>query len=206
MKGNEFRVIIVDDHPLVRLGINSLISFNPKFNVVGEASNGLEGWDLVQKLLPDIVIIDIVMPIIDGISLVEKIQNLAVRPKTLLMTAVEEFVDFNLAFCSNADGIVLKSLPKRDFIYAMEKVLDGYKVYSKGIFKLAYMGSIFEYVPSETIHLSSVQQKIISKRMEKDPFPKIAEDLRLSIPEMASEINKILDQLDDCEVLINSLV
>lgn len=203
MNGEEYRVIIVDDHPLVRLGIKSLIGFYPKFIVIGEASNGLEGWDLVQTLSPDIAIIDIVMPINDGISLVKKIQNLAVKPKTLLMTAVEEFVDFNLAFCSNADGIILKSLSKKDFIDAMESVLDGYKVYSKGIFKLASMEKIFEYVSNETIYLSSIQQKIISKRLKKNPFPVIAEDLNLSISEMASEISKILTKVDDCEVLIN---
>ncbi|MFN3782019.1 MAG: response regulator transcription factor, partial [Candidatus Kapaibacteriota bacterium] len=197
---------IVDDHPLVRLGIKSLIGFYTKFNVVGEASNGLEGWNLVQTLSPDIAIIDIVMPVIDGISLVERIQNLPSKPKTLLMTAVEEFVDFNLAFGSNPDGIVLKSLPKNDFISAIESILNGKKVYSKGIFKLASMEKIFEYVSNETIYLSSIQQKIISKRLIKDPFPKIAEDLNLSITEMVSEINAILNQIDDCEVLINSTV
>ncbi|MFN3306985.1 MAG: response regulator transcription factor [Candidatus Kapaibacteriota bacterium] len=206
MKGDEYRVIIVDDHPLVRLGIKSLIGFYTKFNVVGEASNGLEAWNLVQTLSPDIAIIDIVMPVIDGISLVERIQNLPSKPKTLLMTAVEEFVDFNLAFNSNPDGIVLKSLPKNDFISAIESILNGKKVYSKGIFKLASMEKLFQYVSNETIYLSSIQQKIISKRLIKDPFPKIAEDLNLSITEMVSEINAILNQIDDCEVLINSTV
>lgn len=206
MNDNSFKVIIVDDHPLVRLGIKSLISFYPKFKVVGEASNGLEGWDLVQALSPDIAIIDIVMPVLNGISLVKKIQSLEEKPKTLLITAVEEFVDFEIAFFSNADGIVLKSLPRKCFVSALESISDGKRVYSKAIFNLMFKDKVLRFVENETIQLSSIQQRIISKRMEKNPFPKIAEDLNLSISEMANEIANILNQLDNYDILINSVV
>lgn len=199
-------LIIADDHPLVRLGIKSFLMNEPKFCVVGEASNGMEALELIETLSPDIAIVDIVMPVLDGISVAKHLQGNDIKPKILLLTALEEFVDVTSAFFSGADGILSKNISQSSFIDSLEQVLQGKKVYCKSALQFLFAEGKYMHNSQEILKFSKLQQKIIDRRLRGFLFSEIAQELNLTMPQMASEISQILDSIDDYEILFKSTV
>jgi two-component system LytT family response regulator len=86
---NKIRVLIVDDEPLARRGIRQLLETEKDFEIAGEAANGREAASVIDKLKPDLIFLDIQMPLLDGFSFVEKMgaQNL---PEIVFVTAYDE--------------------------------------------------------------------------------------------------------------------
>ncbi|MCX7909257.1 MAG: response regulator transcription factor [Ignavibacteria bacterium] len=204
-QSSHYSLVIADDHPLVRVGIKSYLFSEPKFRIVGEASNGLEALDLIETLSPDIAVIDIVMPHLDGVSLTKQLQEKNLKSKVLLITALEEFIDVSDAFFSGADGIISKSVSQEVFINTLEQIASGKKVYCKAIFQLLFDNNRYTRTSKDLVNFSKLQQKIISRRMRGYLFSEIAQELNLSIPEIASEVSCILETLDDYEFIINSI-
>ena len=90
---NKINVILVDDHEMVRLGLKSFLNLQGDVEVVGEAENGREGVDLALELRPDVVVMDLVMPELDGVQATMKkfIQSLKLAPKAIcLKRAVQQ--------------------------------------------------------------------------------------------------------------------
>lgn len=201
---DQFTIILADDHPLVRIGIKYYIMSQPEFNVVGEASNGLEALELVDALQPDIAIVDIVMPCLDGISLVRHLQNFQKKPKTILVTAVEEFIDMNTAFSSGADAIISKSVNQRNFIETLYQVTRGRKVYCKSMFQMLLNQNKYQRKDDELVNFTKVQQKIITSRIRGNLFTEIAQELNLTVSQIATEVSNILEKLDEYEFFLNS--
>lgn len=201
-----YSVVIADDHPLVRLGIKSFLMNEPKFRIVGEASNGVEAIELIENLSPDIAIVDIVMPVMDGISVARHLQQSPNNTRIVLITAIEEFIDVPSAFFSGADGILSKNISQSSFIDSLEQVLGGKKVYCTSV--LQFILDSGKYLPknNEILRLTKLQQKIIDRRLRGYLFSEIAQELNLTMPQIASEISQIIDTLDDYEILLKSTV
>lgn len=201
-----YSVVIADDHPLVRLGIKSFLMNEPKFRIVGEASNGVEAIELIENLSPDIAIVDIVMPVMDGISVARHLQQSPNNTRIVLITAIEEFIDAPSAFFSGADGILSKNISQSSFIDSLEQVLGGKKVYCTSV--LQFILDSGKYLPknNEILRLTKLQQKIIDRRLRGYLFSEIAQELNLTMPQIASEISQIIDTLDDYEILLKSTV
>ena len=116
------RIVLADDHVLVRDGIKALLEDQEGLEVVAEASNGLEAIELLEKDLPDLLIVDIRMPEMNGIEVVRKIRekNWDVRTLVLSMHDSEEYVIQSVQ--AGADGYLLKGSSKNEFLKALEKV------------------------------------------------------------------------------------
>src|SRR5690625_6706819 len=84
------RIVLVDDQPLIRHGFSAILETEPGFEVVGEASNGSEAVELVTELAPDVVCMDVQMPVMDGIAATREIQAAAIPTSVLILTTRSE--------------------------------------------------------------------------------------------------------------------
>ncbi|TDD94299.1 response regulator [Flavobacterium cellulosilyticum] len=130
---NPIRVVIADDHVFVRDGIKSLLESEVNIVVVGEATDGLEALKIVEIHQPDMLILDIRMPNMTGIEVVEKLrsQNNQVKIIMLSMHESEEYVLKSIK--AGADGYLLKGSSKEEFLKALNTVADGGKYFSGDI-------------------------------------------------------------------------
>jgi DNA-binding NarL/FixJ family response regulator len=117
----KIRVLIVDDHPLLRRGLRDVISENPRFQIVGEASDGEDAMRLVASLKPDIVIVDIDMPRLNGLEMLRAMRNLSFPAKPVILTMYKEEDMFNAAMDLGAKAYVVKEHAVNDVVTALEK-------------------------------------------------------------------------------------
>jgi two-component system LytT family response regulator len=117
---NKIRVLVVDDEPLARRGLRQLLETESDFTVVGEASNGREAFDLLEKLVPELVFLDIQMPLVDGFSFVENLDREARAPEIVFVTAYDEHAI--RAFEAGAIDYVLKPVNEERFRKTLERV------------------------------------------------------------------------------------
>jgi DNA-binding NarL/FixJ family response regulator len=106
---NRIRIVVVDDHALFRRGLISLIEEMPEFQVVGEAVNGQEALAVIERVKPDIVLLDINMPTLDGIQTLGAIRKTDLNQKVLMLTISQNDDDLIGAIVAGANGYVLKN-------------------------------------------------------------------------------------------------
>jgi two-component system nitrate/nitrite response regulator NarL len=130
---NTIRVVLADDHVFVRDGIKSLLENEANIEVVGEATDGLEALKIVESCKPDLLILDIRMPNMTGIEVVEKLrsQNNLVKIVMLSMHESEEYVLKSIK--AGADGYLLKGSSKEEFLKALHTIANGGKYFSGDI-------------------------------------------------------------------------
>jgi DNA-binding NarL/FixJ family response regulator len=120
------RVLIVDDHEIVREGISQLIARSrPEWLICGQASNGEQAIELAQALLPDVVVLDISMPKVNGLQVAARIAALHLHCRVLMFTMHESERLARDVRAAGAQGVVLKSQASRDLIRAMDHLLAG---------------------------------------------------------------------------------
>jgi DNA-binding NarL/FixJ family response regulator len=119
------RVVVVDDQAMVRQGLRMILEAEPQITVVGEAANGAEAVDLVPRARPDVVLMDVRMPRMDGIVACERICAAESPPKVLMLTTfdLEDYV--YAALRAGASGFLLKDAPSEQLIEAIEVVARG---------------------------------------------------------------------------------
>ena len=119
----KLRVAIADDHRLVRQGIRALLERNQDIEVVGEASDGLEAIDLVQELKPDVIIMDISMPQMDGIQATERISKMDVPTRVMVLSMYSKPSIVQQVLRKGAKGYLLKSSISEELILAIDAAM-----------------------------------------------------------------------------------
>ncbi|MGH3090072.1 MAG: response regulator [Rubrobacteraceae bacterium] len=119
------KVLITDDHPVVRMGIRGMISGEPGFEVIGEAENGKQAVELTSELHPHVVLMDLRMPEMDGVTATEKIKKSHPEVHVLVLTTYESDADILRAIESGATGYLLKDTPREDLFAAIRNVAKG---------------------------------------------------------------------------------
>lgn len=127
-------IFVVDDHPLVREWLGTLLSEQPDLRVCGEAGSAEEACAAIERLQPDVVIVDIALPTGSGLELVKEIRRLAPRSIPLMLSMHDELVYAERALRAGARGYVSKRNTTRQIISAIRQVLEG-KIYVSDEFK-----------------------------------------------------------------------
>jgi DNA-binding NarL/FixJ family response regulator len=126
----KIRVLLADDHGIVRKGIRFLLASEPSIEVVGEAGNGREAVEVAERAMPDIAILDIAMPLLNGIEAAAQISRLSPRTAVIILSmhSDEEFI--LRALSAGAKGYLLKDSAEPDLIRAVEAVAEGRPFFS----------------------------------------------------------------------------
>jgi two-component system, NarL family, nitrate/nitrite response regulator NarL len=117
------RVLIVDDHAFVRRGVQSILESFPDWELCGQASDGLEGVQLVEQLDPDVVLMDVSMPGMDGIQATRTVRASNTRIKIVLITLHESVEVLRSGFRAGANGYLLKADAEEELIKALRVVI-----------------------------------------------------------------------------------
>ena len=123
--GKKLTVLIVDDHAMVREGLQTFLELHDSIEVVGEASNGQEAIELTRRLLPDVVLMDLVMPETNGIVATQEIRQLRPETKIIALTSFGEEERVVAAMKAGATGYLLKNVSPPDIVRAIEDVCRG---------------------------------------------------------------------------------
>ena len=124
------RLLVVDDDPLVRAGLSSMLSGAPELELVGVAADGLEAVDAVRDLRPDVVLMDIGMPVLDGVAATEAIRRRTAAPDVVMLTTFGSDEDLLRALRAGASGYLLKDAAPAEIVAAVLKVAAGESVLS----------------------------------------------------------------------------
>jgi len=127
------RVIVADDHPIVRSGIVGLLALDPGLDVVGEASDGEEAVDLAARTRPDVVLMDLRMPGTSGIEATAQITAAQPDVRVLVLTTYETDDDILGAIEAGASGYLLKAAPQEEIVAGIRAVSEGHTVLAPAI-------------------------------------------------------------------------
>jgi DNA-binding NarL/FixJ family response regulator len=127
------RIVIAEDYTILREGLRSLLSSHPEFEIVGEAEDGQEAIRSVEKLKPDLALMDLSMPRMNGMDAIKEIKKRSPETKVLVLTVhkTEEYI--HAAFQSGADGYILKDSTHAELGMAIKHILEGKRYISPGI-------------------------------------------------------------------------
>ncbi|OII59441.1 DNA-binding response regulator [Pseudomonas putida] len=164
------RLALVDDHSLVRDGIRALLSVIPTVTVVGEAENGATAIEMVEQSKPDLLLVDINLPDINGLDLTRKLRDRYPSLKVLVLSMHDskEYVSESLR--SGASGYVLKNSPSREIVAAIEAIANGGTFYSAEIAQKLLLddGTSNELTPRESQVLYKMAQGLNNKEMARE--------------------------------------
>ncbi|RIH85045.1 Response regulator protein VraR [Meiothermus luteus] len=127
---SRIRILLADDHPVVRAGLVGLLSSQPDFEVVGEAANGQEALRAVEQLLPQVVLMDLRMPVMDGVSAIRQIRSRFPQVQILVLTTYDTDSDIVRAVEAGATGYLLKDVPREELFRAVRLCARGEAVLS----------------------------------------------------------------------------
>jgi DNA-binding NarL/FixJ family response regulator len=127
------RIVIAEDHTILREGLRALLSANPVFDIVGEAEDGRDAIRCVEKSKPDIVLMDLSMPRMNGLGAIKEIKKISPETKILVLTVhrTEEYIHTTLQ--AGADGYLLKDATLSELMVAVNNVLEGKPYLSPGV-------------------------------------------------------------------------
>jgi DNA-binding NarL/FixJ family response regulator len=121
----KIRIVLADDHPIVRDGLKKMLSLESDLEVVGEANDGREALEQIQMHEPDILLLDLRMPNLDGLSALQTLQHINRKTKVIILTASEDKNEFVQAMKLGCSGIVLKQTAPELIVKSIRKVNDG---------------------------------------------------------------------------------
>ncbi|HEY3327666.1 MAG TPA: response regulator transcription factor [Novimethylophilus sp.] len=152
------RILLVDDHALFRSGISSLLQRHPEFNVVGEATDGLEGLKLATSLQPDMILLDLHMPGISGLEVLKMIKEKLPAACVIMLTVSEDAEDLLAAIRAGANGYLLKNIAMEAFLDGLNRVRQGEAVVSPQL-----MGKLMNGIQG-AVHTEPVERESLSAR------------------------------------------
>ena len=190
------RIIIADDHEVVRAGLRRLMSLDKSIIVVDEAQNGEEAVELVNIHKPDIALLDILMPKMDGIEATELIKKEFPDVYVIILTAFEDSVHIESALTAGADGYLTKDISAKDLVASLRNVSLGERVFSKNILNLLNKNFVpYHESDSSPILISKREQEILNLVASGHTSPEIADKLFISIRTVQSHRANIMVKL-----------
>ncbi|MDR1875688.1 MAG: response regulator transcription factor [Synergistaceae bacterium] len=119
------KVVLADDHPLTRAGIGEFLRRESSLELLGEAEDGLKAWQQIQELKPDVALLDIRMPGMDGVSVVQKVKEAGLPTATIMLTSYDAQQYVMASLRAGARGFVLKTVTPKELTAAIATVARG---------------------------------------------------------------------------------
>jgi DNA-binding NarL/FixJ family response regulator len=194
------RIVIAEDHTILREGLRSLLSSDPNFEIVGEAEDGREAIRCVEKLKPDLILTDLSMPRMNGMEAIKEIRRISPVTKILVLT-VHKAEEYILAtFRSGADGYLLKDSTHAELVMAVKKVLSGKQYISPEISEKVIEGYLEgkKTLKSRTSWetLTQREREILKLIAEGYKNKEIADDLCISVKTVEKHRANLMGKLD----------
>ena len=167
------RIVIAEDHTILREGLRMLLSSNPDFEVVGEAQDGLEAIRQVESLKPDLILMDLSMPRMNGVGAIQEIKKLNPTTKILVLTVHKTEEHILTALKTGAEGYILKDATHGELMLAMNNIFSGKSYLSPGISEKVIEG----YLEGRKSVKSSTSWDTLTQR-EREILKMIAEGYR----------------------------
>lgn len=191
------RVLLVDDQSLIRQGLKALLELEPDLQVVGEAENGQSAIALVETLQPDVVLMDIRMPIMDGVAATKEIVEQFADSKVLVLTTFDDDEYVAAAMGYGAQGYLLKDTPSEELAAAIRAVHKGYTQLGPGILeKVMIKPPVPSVNPSPNWDDLTPREREVLKLIATGASNReIAQQLYISEGTVKNHVTRILSQL-----------
>ncbi len=198
--GKKFRIVLADDHTILREGLRALLSVDPKFKIVGEAADGREAVRCVEKLGPDLVLMDLSMPRMTGMDAIREIKKRYPATKIIALTVHRSEEYLRTSFQAGADGYVLKDATHDELMTAIQSVLEGKTYLSHSVSKKViegYLKGKEGQMPNSTLELLSPREREVLKLIAEGYKNKeIAVNLCISIKTVEKHRTNLMKKLD----------
>lgn len=187
-------ILLADDHPIVLMGSQTYLK-SKGYNVVAACANGIEAYNQIVAKVPSIALIDINMPGMTGLEILQKIRDEKIPTKVILLTLQNELSVFNYAKSLDVDGFILKEFVLKEIEICIEKVLAGEKYFSPNLEGNLYFD---EEVSTETglENLTQAEKKILQLIAEQKSSKEIAAILYVSEKTVETHRNHIIKKLN----------
>lgn len=187
------RVLLVDDHEMVRIGVGSFLSTQEDIEVVGEASNGLEGHQLALTLKPDVILMDLVMDIMDGIDATKKIIADWPQAKIIIVTSFIDDAKVFPALDAGAMSYVLKTSSAYDVAQAIRETAIGKRVLGKEVSEKLHISKIRHELHDD---LTQREKEVLLLIAQGYSNQEISDTLFIALKTVKSHVSNILSKLD----------
>ncbi|HBE28616.1 MAG TPA: DNA-binding response regulator [Ktedonobacter sp.] len=198
MPGEPLRILLVDDHPLVRNGLRALLSSVPDLAVVGEAANGEEAITQALELQPDIILMDLHMPGLNGIEATRRIVQVHPHIGVLVLTMLEDDASVFAALRAGARGYLLKGADQADVLRAISAAAHGEAIFSPSIARrlMHYFANMQPILPQAAFpDLTEREREILGLIALGKSNAEIAEELVLSPKTVSNHVSNIFSKL-----------
>lgn len=191
------RVLLVDDQSLIRQGLRALLELDAQLEVVGEAENGQAAINLVEQLQPDVILMDIRMPIMDGVAATREICKKFPQIKVLVLTTFDDDEYVTAAMNHGATGYLLKDTPSEELAIAIRAVHKGYTQLAPGIVKkLLNPATAIQSPPPALDELTKREMEVLRLIASGASNREIAQKLFISEGTVKNHVTNILNRLN----------
>jgi DNA-binding NarL/FixJ family response regulator len=185
---NEIRILVVDDHPMVRFGISAFINAQHGMKVIGEAATGEEGILLFRKYQPDVVLMDLRLPGMSGVDAIRLIRNEYPQSRFVVMTTYEGDEDIYQALEAGAQAYLIKCMPPASLVDAILRVNSGLRVIPAAVAK-----SLASRTPNSA--LTDRERDVLGLIVKGKSNKEIAKELGITEGTVKCHVNAILNRM-----------
>jgi len=189
------KILVADDHTIVRQGLKLILSAHPDLNVVGEAANGREVVELAQKLKPDVVLLDVAMPELNGIEATKQMMQANPRLRILVLSMHKEAVYVREILKAGARGYLLKDVIDTELLNAVRSVARGDGYISPAV-SGALLSDYRQNVTDPVDLLTNREREVLQLIAEGKTNKEVATKLNLSVYTVDSHRGKIMEKLN----------